>query len=176
MNGVEKKKKGCLFYGCLTAIILGLILFVGVPLSIYYGVNVAIGKFVESYTDVTPITLPIVEMADADLSVLTQRVEQFRDAIKNNETAPPLELTSKEMNALIFHDAQLQKLKGKAYLEFEDNALKGQVSIPLKDLNLDSDEPRFINGSSVFKIAVRDGILSVIIQSMEIKGRTLPTS
>ena len=174
MCAAEKSKKGCLFYGCLTSIILGLILFVAVPLALYYGVNVAVGKFVENYTDVDPIELPKVEMAEADLRILKQRVEQFRQAIQNKQSAPPLELTGEEINALIFHDAQLEKLKGKAYLKIEGEALKGQVSIPLNELNLDSDVPRYINGSGAFQVSIRDGKLSVIIQSLEIKGKTLP--
>ncbi len=149
---------------------------VGVPLAIYFGVNAALGKFVENYTDLEPIDLPTVEMAEADLTMLRERVETFREAIKNNESSLPLELTSEEINALIFHDAQLQKLKGKAFLEFEENALKGQISIPLSDLKIDSDEPRYINGSGTFKISVQEGKLSVVIQSIELKGKKLPES
>lgn len=176
MTVAEKKRKGCLFYGCLISIILGLIVMVGVPLAIYFGVNAALGKFVENYTDLEPIDLPTVEMAEADLTMLRERVETFREAIKNNESSLPLELTSEEINALIFHDAQLQKLKGKAFLEFEENALKGQISIPLSDLKIDSDEPRYINGSGTFKISVQEGKLSVVIQSIELKGKKLPES
>jgi hypothetical protein len=174
MCAAEKRKKGCLFYGCLTSIILGLVLFVAVPLAIYYGVNVAVGKFVENYSDVDPIELPTIEMAEADLTMLKQRVETFREAIKNKEASPPLELSAEEINALIFHDKQLEKLKGKAYLEIEGNALKGKVSIPLNELNLDSDVPRYINGSGAFEVSISNGNLSVILQSLEIKGKSLP--
>ena len=171
-----KNKKGCLFYGCLTSIILGLVFFIAVPLALYYGFNVAAGKLIENYTDKDPIQLPEVVLGEAELSMLKQRVERFRKAIQTNEASPPLELTAEEINALIFHDTQLEKLKGRAYLKIEGNALQGQVSIPLDELNLNSDDRRYINGSGRFKISVREGKLSVIIQSIEIKGKTLPAA
>lgn len=141
MRAAEKSKKGCLFYGCLTSVILGLVLFVVVPLALYFGVKVGVNRFIENYTDVNPLELPTASMEEAELRLLRQRVEQFRKAIQNQESAPALELTAEEINALIFHDKELGKLKGKAYLEIEENALKGQVSIPLSDLNLNSDTP-----------------------------------
>ena len=171
-----KNKKGCLFYGCLTSIILGLVFFIAVPLALYYGFNVAAGKLIENYTDKDPIQLPEVVLGEAELSMLKQRVERFKKAIQTNEASPPLELTAEEINALIFHDTQLEKLKGRAYLKIEGNALQGQVSIPLDELNLNSEDRRYINGSGRFKISVREGKLSVIIQSIEIKGKTLPAA
>ena len=176
MCAMGKNKKGCLFYGCLTSIILGLVFFIAVPLALYYGFNVAAGKLIENYTDKDPIQLPEVVLGEAELSMLKQRVERFRKAIQTNEASPPLELTAEEINALIFHDTQLEKLKGRAYLKIEGNALQGQVSIPLDELNLNSDDRRYINGSGRFKISVREGMLSVIIQSIEIKGKTLPAA
>lgn len=176
MCAMGKNKKGCLFYGCLTSIILGLVFFIAVPLALYYGFNVAAGKLIENYTDKDPIQLPEVVLGEAELSMLKQRVERFRKAIQTNEASPPLELTAEEINALIFHDTQLEKLKGRAYLKIEGNALQGQVSIPLDELNLNSDDRRYINGSGRFKISVREGKLSVIIQSIEIKGKTLPAA
>mgnify|MGYP004030732521 CR=1 FL=1 len=176
MCAMGKNKKGCLFYGCLTSIILGLVFFIAVPLALYYGFNVAAGKLIENYTDKDPIQLPEVVLGEAELSMLKQRVERFKKAIQTNEASPPLELTAEEINALIFHDTQLEKLKGRAYLKIEGNALQGQVSIPLDELNLNSDDRRYINGSGRFKISVREGKLSVIIQSIEIKGKTLPAA
>jgi len=176
MCAMGKNKKGCLFYGCLTSIILGLVFFIAVPLALYYGFNVAAGKLIENYTDKDPIQLPEVVLGEAELSMLKQRVERFKKAIQTNKASPPLELTAEEINALIFHDTQLEKLKGRAYLKIEGNALQGQVSIPLDELNLNSDDRRYINGSGRFKISVREGKLSVIIQSIEIKGKTLPAA
>ena len=61
-------------------------------------------------------------------------------------------------------------------MKIEGNALQGQVSIPLDELNLGSDTGRYVNGTGSFKISVREGKLSVIIQSIEIKGKTLPAA
>ena len=170
------KKKGCLFYGCLASIIFGLVFFIAVPLVLYYAFNAAAGKLVENYTDENPIQLPEVVLGEAELSTLKQRVERFRKAIQSEEASPPLELTAEEINALIFHDTQLEMLKGRVYLKIEGNALKGQVSVPLDEFNLNSDTRRYVNGSGSFKISVREGKLSVIIQSIEIKGKTLPAA
>ena len=70
MCAMGKNKKGCLFYGCLTSIILGLVFFIAVPLALYYGFNVAAGKLIENYTDKDPIQLPEVVLGEAELSML----------------------------------------------------------------------------------------------------------
>ena len=174
MCAAEKKRRGCFFYGCITSIILGLILFVGIPLALYFGFNYAVKTVVNNYADEQPMELPVVEMPQAEVNSLRQRVDQFQQAISDNTPTSPLELSADELNALIFHDPQLAKLKGKAFLDFVDNKVKGQLSIPLSDLNIGSGESLYLNGTGIFEVSIQNGTLSAKLDSLEIKGKPLP--
>ena len=174
MCAAEKKRRGCLFYGCITSIILGLILFVGIPLALYFGFNYAVKTVVNNYADEQPMDLPVVEMPQAEVQSLRQRVDQFQQAISDNTPTSPLELSADELNALIFHDPQLAKLKGKAFLDFVDNKVKGQLSIPLSDLNIGSGQSLYLNGTGIFEVSIQNGTLSAKLDSLEIKGKPLP--
>ena len=90
MCAMGKNKKGCLFYGCLTSIILGLVFFIAVPLALYYGFNVAAGKLIENYTDKDPIQLPEVVLGEAELSMLKQHNMYFHMQVHIGVTSPSL--------------------------------------------------------------------------------------
>lgn len=174
MCAAEKKRRGCFFYGCIISIILGLFLFVGIPLALYFGFNYAVKTVVNNYADEQPMDLPIIEMPQAEVNSLRQKVDLFRQAISDNTPTPALELSSDELNALIFHDPQLAKLKGKAFVDFEGNKIKGQISIPLSDLNLGSGDSLYLNGTGIFEVSIQNGTLSAKMDSLEIKGHPLP--
>lgn len=174
MCAAEKKRRGCFFYGCIVSIILGLILFVGIPLALFFGFNYAVKTVVNNYADEQPMELPIIEMPQTEVTSLKQRVDVFRQAVENNTPTAALELSADELNALIFHDPQLAKLKGKAFLDFEGNKVKGQLSIPLSDLNIGSGESLYLNGTGIFEVSIQNGSLSAKLDSLEIKGKPIP--
>ena len=174
MCAAEKKRRGCFFYGCIVSIIFGLILFVGIPLALFFGFNYAVKTVVNNYADEQPMELPIIEMPQTEVTSLKQRVDVFRQAVENNTPTAALELSADELNALIFHDPQLAKLKGKAFLDFEGNKVKGQLSIPLSDLNIGSGESLYLNGTGIFEVSIQNGSLSAKLDSLEIKGKPIP--
>src|SRR6185503_2543022 len=91
-----RKGRGCLFYGCLTCVVLLLIMAV---------LAVVLFRFVKNqvnaYTDSQPMKLPRVEMTDAEYQQLGKRVKSFGDAMEKGTGAEPLLLTERDINALI---------------------------------------------------------------------------
>src|SRR5882672_2744055 len=94
------KKRGCFFYGCLTLIILGLI--VGIMGFVVF--RYATSKLINEYTDTAPASIETVEISSSQLAELQQRIADFADAIKNQKIARELELTAEEINGLIASD------------------------------------------------------------------------
>src|ERR1043165_3749236 len=91
-----RKGRGCLFYGCLTCIVLLVIMAVLAVVAVRFLKNQ-----VNAFTDSQPMTLPKVEMTDAEYQQLDQRVKSFGDAKEKGKAAEPLTLTERDINALI---------------------------------------------------------------------------
>jgi len=161
-----KRRRGCLFYGCLTSCILVLVVLAGLLLGYL--------KILNSFTDTKPTALPTVDMSDGDMQQVRQRVDSFRNDIRSAHPTQPLALTSNEINALIATDPNMKALKGKVYVVIEDNQVKGQVSVPTSDVGLGIFKHRYINGSGAFNISLTNGTLFLSLQSLAIKGRPIP--
>jgi len=146
---------------------------VGMVAVSYWAKN-AFDGLVDTYTDSAPLELPIVEIADADLVELKERVDVFRKAVDENESEVRLELTADELNALIMHDSQLEDLKGKVYLAIEDKQLVGEVSLPLGELKVPFGEGRYLNGYGVFDVSLGRRGLEVFVKALEVNGKSLP--
>ena len=63
-----------------------------------------------------------------------KRVEEFRKAVKQGKAVEPLVLTGDDLNVLIDEEPELAQLKGKVYLRIEGDELKGQISLPLEEV------------------------------------------
>src|SRR6266571_5832859 len=94
------KRRGCFFYGCITVLVIIVLIGIAGFFAIRYGLN-KFTAFVEQYTDTTPMTLPTIPMSSADYQQLDKRVTAFADAVNARKATPPLVLTGDEINALI---------------------------------------------------------------------------
>jgi hypothetical protein len=161
-----KRRRGCLFYGCLTSCILVLVVLAGLILGYL--------KILNRFTDRNATALPTVDMSDADMQQVRQRVDAFRNDVRSAHSTQPLSLTANEINALIATDPNLKALKGKVYVTIDDSQVKGQVSVPTSDVGLGFFKHRYINGSGSFNIALTNGSFFLSLQSLAIKGRPIP--
>lgn len=172
MGNPQKRTLGCFAYGCITVVILAVIAIV----ALTYWTKSAFDNLVDNYTDETPLVLPVVDISDAELTVLKERVDVFRKAVDENETEVRLELTANELNALIMHDSEMEALKGKVYLDIKDDQLVGEVSLPLGELDIPFGEGRYFNGHGVFDVSLIRGELAVYVEVLEINGEALPSA
>lgn len=164
-----KRRRGCLFYGCLGGIACLVIILVAFLLGLHQ-----LKQMVNFYTDPHPNPLPVVQMSQADVEQLRQRIEMFQDAVRTGRPTEPLSLTSDEINAYIQNDPSLANVKGKVYVTLEGARLKGQISWPLSDLGLRIFRGRYLNGSGIFSVSLQKGNLVVLPESLVVKGKPLP--
>ena len=164
-----KARRGCLFYGCLSGLACLLIILVAFLMGLYQ-----LKKMINFYTDSRPDALPSVQMSAGDLESLKQRIESFREAVRNGRPTPPLTLTSDELNAYIETDPNLARVKGKLYVTIDGDRLKGQVSAPLDDLGLKMFRGRYLNGTGIFAVSLEKGNLVVTPDVLIVKGKPLP--
>jgi hypothetical protein len=123
------------------------------------------------------MTFPKVEMPAEELRALQQRVAAFNSAMEAHSNAPPLVLSSQDINALMASSTNFKDLKDMCYVEIEGDKVKGELSLPLGKyfrFPFVHFKGRYLNGTGTFKVAVSNEELAVYVQSLEVKGKPLP--
>jgi len=171
----SKKQRGCFFYGCITCLVLALVIGLTAFFVARYAIN-RVNALIVQYTDTSPMTLPKADMPSAELEKLKMRVAAFKDALDAHTNTPPLIFSAQEFNAWVASAPQMKAFKDKFYVSLEGDRIKGQVSLPLEEfkiplLNL---KGRYLNGAGTFKAAITNAMLFVTAQSLEVKGKPLP--
>src|SRR5207247_11124489 len=85
------KRRGCFFYGCITVLIVMVLVGIAFFFAVRYGLN-KIASIVEQYTETTPMTLPPVQISPTDYEQLDKRVTAFADAENTRKATQPLAL------------------------------------------------------------------------------------
>jgi len=172
------KKHGCFFYGCIISLILLLVLAVGLFFGARYALS-RLNRLVAQYSDTSPMPLPTVELPSDEMKALLDRISAFSDALDAHTNPAPLILTGPQVNALLATRPELAAFKGKFFVSFDGVLTKAQISLPLESLPklpMVDTKGRFLNGSGTFNVSINNGVLSVILSSLEVKGQTAPPS
>lgn len=167
-SALPRKRRGCLFYGCLTSLILFLVICLMGVLAVRW-----IRNQISGFTDNAPMTLPKVEMAETEYKALDQRVKTFGDALEQGKSTEPLVLTERELNALLAGKPNMKTLADKVYVSLNDNQVRGQISIPLGGLGWLA-KGRYLNGEATFHVALQNGVLIVTAEEVKVQGKALP--
>ena len=164
-----KRRKGCLFYGCLG----GLVVLLAMVLAGLIGLHYAKKMYYE-FTDSQPAELPQIKLSQPEIEQLRHRVDDFSEAVRTGKHTRALTLNGDEVNALIATDKNFQQLKSKFYVSIEDDQVKAQMSVPLDELGLHIFKGRYLNGSGSFTFRFRNGFLYLNAQDIRVKGKPLP--
>ncbi len=175
---VQKKKRGCAFYG----FILMLILSVVVPIFIFRQLN----NMAYEYTETSPVELPEVNASEEETLLVRQKVGLFIQKIENDETPAPLVVTARELNVLV---TQNEELRDKLYLTISDGKVKGQLSIPMKNMRKSNDfqkipqilrdqlpnlANRYFNAEASFNVYLKNGVFIITLDTLSVKDEPLP--
>jgi hypothetical protein len=165
----QKRKRGCLFYGGITGAVLLVVLLLGA----YFGIRYARG-LVNQLTDTKPMPLPTVQLPQVQMFQLHDRVETFRESVRDGEAVAPLELSADELNALIETDPSMTALKNHLFVSIDGDQLRAQISFPAEDLGLVQLRGRYINANGIFDVGLTNGELRIRAESLTAKGRPVP--
>jgi len=167
MQDMEPKQgRGCFFYGCLTAVILVILLVAIAAGTIYWAYNKLL-----SFTSDKPMDIPTIEATVDEYNALAARIEAFKKTVEEGKPAE-IELSAGDINALIARDADWKQLKGKAYVKIEGDEVKADVSIPLGELPL--LKGRYLNGTLGMNVSLKDNLLVVKPKTIIVKGKPVP--
>ena len=163
-------RRGCFFYGCLSLVVVGFLVLVLAGLG-YYLAKRTSERLVRDYTDTAPALIEKVTLAPDKMDALQRRLVAFKEALDAGQTPAELVLTDEEINALINENPDL---RGKLFVRLHAERVTGEVSIPLRDLGPLKLQGRYLNGTATFKVALTNQSLSVRIDDVQVKSKSLP--
>jgi hypothetical protein len=169
----ERKPRGCLFYGCVTVAVIGLLVLLLLGAGAYYGYRIA-KDFVQEYTEDAPVPVPVVAMPEGERQAVEERVKAFKEALKAGKPAEPLVLTADEINALI---AAFPGWKGRVAVDLSGDNIRAEVSIPLESFGFPANvlfPGKYLNGIATLDVRIEKDELVVTIESLEVKGKPVP--
>ena len=170
MIPAQKKGRGCFFYGCLSVIVLLLVVVVGG----YFGIKYFVGSLAEKYTSATPMTLPATNVSQSDYNSFMTRFESFKSSLSTpNATPQTLEMSARDINSVIEFDPNFEPLRKAIVIDLKDDQVAGTVSLPLAKLEIPFVGDRYLNGRAALKGAIVDGKLSIQIMSLEANGTSV---
>ncbi len=170
-NGTNPpKKRGCLFYGCLSVAIVSLVLVLMLCIGLYIAKR-TVTKLIEDYTDASPQTIESVTYPPPERAALQSRLDGFKLTLDKGEPGAELVLSASDLNVLIGENPDL---KGKLFVDFDDDQVKGKVSMPLSDIGPLKLKGRYLNGAAGLRVVLEAGMLNVRVNSVEVRGKPLP--
>ncbi|OJW17817.1 MAG: hypothetical protein BGO49_30415 [Planctomycetales bacterium 71-10] len=167
----EPRRRGCLFYGCVGAVVLSVLLMLALALAALVSYRTIV-RYRDMYTSDAPVELPKLATSEEERARAVARVEAFRKAVEAGEAVGPLSLSGDDLNALI---QESPRLKDHVFLSIVGDHLKARVSIPLTELqDFSLTRGRYLNGEAEVKVALRDGRVKLEVVSMLAEGKELP--
>jgi hypothetical protein len=166
-------KKGCFFYGCLTAVVLGVF---GVILLYftYHFFKRSADRLIIEYTTNAPVKIPRVELPPGPYRDLTNRLYAFGQALEKQDASRELVLTAEEINGLINQDPDLKSFRDAVFVHIVSNKISGDISMPLSDIGPFKLSGRYLNGVASFQVALTNNQLDVRIDNVQVNGKPLP--
>lgn len=169
-NQPPKRRKGCLFYGCLTLTACFLIFLVLMLAALYQ-----FRRVVYQYTDSSPMPLPTLNMTADQMDAVQRRVDAFKDAVNAGRSTSPLVLTADDINALINRDPDFKAFRGRLYVTaLEDGKGKLSGTVRLGDMGFIVFRSRYLNGTATIGVTFQNGILGITPEELTTKGKAIP--
>jgi hypothetical protein len=166
---LPRRKKGCLFFGSITLIIMLVLLCLG----LLFGLRMA-KKMRENYTEPQPSAIPTAPLTAAQTKVVQRKLEDFRLALRSGRANTPLELSADEINSLIAHDPALKALNGRLHVLIQGEKLSGQISMRMGELGLPVFQDRYLNAVAELDVSVRNGTARLVATNILVRGKPLP--
>ena len=161
----EKPARGCFFWGCLSVIVVSLLIVIGVPVAGFFWVRSAVLR----YTADEAAVIKVVEIPREEVEQLNKRLRSFLKGMDGGGAVNDLVLSEKDINALIEQD---EELRGRVYIRIKDGKIGGDVSIPA-DI-APGGSGRFFNASALFDVSVKNGFLWVSLSDASVNGEPIP--
>jgi hypothetical protein len=160
---------GCFAKGCLTLIIVVLVLGAVLIGGGFFVVNRAIHIF----TATAPAQIQMRPATSAELQVAEAKLDTLRSAVRNRQEAT-VEFNADEINALISNEPEFRGARGHARVAIANSIASLELSAPLDSMRWNWLKGRWFNGNVQFGFSYVDDNLNFDIRSAEANGHQFP--
>jgi len=154
----ERRGRGCVFWGCLTAVVL--LLLVGGCTGFC---ACSVWNFLMDHSEEEPMELPTIEPPPEELSALSGRYAEFVRIA--DQGGGELVLTADDLNRRIA--ASDGNLGGVLWVRIEADLIFLDVSLPLEEVFGQSFDGRYINGTVGAGLTMKDDEVEVVLESVK---------
>lgn len=169
----DKKKKGCMFYGCLSTVVLCL---VGAAILYWF-----IGGLQSS---LAPVALPNISYSQEEANGVRAKIGLFAAAAKSGPAE--INLSERDLNLALQSLPELVKIKDYVRITVNGDKIGAILSIPVKEIPFDQGQlpeniPLFgkpddmhVNGRAVVRIDGSGAEPKIYLDNLELPGAPAP--
>jgi hypothetical protein len=160
---------GCFAKGCLTvvvvAVVLGIVLVGGGLFVVNRGINL--------FTATTPAQIQTRPATPPELQLAKAKLDSLRSAIRNRvETT--IEFTADDVNALLQNEPEFRDARSHARVAIANSIVSLDVSAPLDSAKWSRLKGRWFNGNIQFGFSYVDDNFNFDVRSAEANGYQFP--
>lgn len=161
---------GCFAKGCLTVLVIGVLLTVMLGGFGWYVMHSVVSPFLSD----RPASIRVRPVTDEEYAAVQQKSAPFVQAMKAGRAAS-LSLTADDLNALIARDASPDSPRGKIFLAIDHNTITADVSYPIEGKqpparSLGGSPTSYFNGRVIFDASFADGEFTFVPRKLEPLG------
>ena len=160
---------GCFAKGCLTLIVVVVVLGIALIGGGLFVVNHSINMF----TATVPAQIQTRPATPAELQLAKAKLDSLRSAIRNRvETT--IEFTADDVNALLQNEPEFRGARNHARVAFANSIVSLDVSAPLNSARWSRLKRRWFNGNIQFGFSYVDDNFNFDVRSAEASGYQFP--
>ena len=171
MSDQQNQGMGCFAKGCLTLVVVG-ILVVGISVGAFFYYA---GKLVDNFTSTQPSAIRVEQPTDAQYASASTQLNRITAAFQNG-TETVVELTAADLNALIARHPDFSAARGKVFVTIADNNFGAETSIPLDAMGWSRLKGRYFNGRVVAFFEWNNGEATFRPKLIEANGSQVPSA
>ncbi|MCP5541295.1 MAG: hypothetical protein H7A53_08720 [Akkermansiaceae bacterium] len=165
---------GCLA-GCGTGCLISIIVLVLIVGGLVWMGYKAVSRAVDEYTSEQPIVFVEPEADPQTIQSLVSQFDVFRTALAQGKEAPPLTLTGRDINLLMYHHPDWAPLAGKANVDIVEDRMTAKVSVPLHEIfPIALVKGRYLNGEATMRLGLSEGVIAAYFDDLKIGDNPLP--
>jgi len=165
----DMKRHGCLFYGCLTSIVLILL----ISLALYLSAKWVTQKVVYRFTSENQLVLSTSDLDSTQTALVIKRYDDFKSAFESGKEGALLLLNSDELNSLIAKHPDFEKIKDNVSIDLVSNNINVKINFPLDRYGY---KGRFLTGEAMGSLERPGGVLFVELKRLKLGDTEVPDS
>jgi hypothetical protein len=169
--GLKQTNRTWRFYALMS---VGALLLLGA--AVLTGLFIFARTLIGKYTTPQPAPITQIQVTEDDRQALMAKWSEFLNALQSGQPAPPLSMSSEEVNVFV---AMMPNLNHRFHVTIAENRLRAEFAIPLDDLpgpHLPAmPKGRYANGVALLNMSLGpDHHPRFDLDSLTLNGRPVP--